>query len=348
MERESLSFRQLMVLLWAGMLGPAAEMLPGPAGKAGAAGLTGLLAAGLALALAGNLLWRVAAPAEGLAAGLRNSLGSWALYLYIIWGEVLLSVRLRLSAQRLAGAGSRDGTVWFFLLVLALFAAWMGRGRLGALGRTAEMMFGALVLTAGAVLVLALFQTRGLNLLGRPWETGRGATALQALSVASCGLFAAFLIQPRNMERQGKSWLRWTAGGCAALALGELIILGSFGPELTARLEVPFLQLAKSVGVEGAFQRAESVAAALWSFSDLLLLAEILWGMRQIGSELGTKLSPCKMAGAAVLPAAVCALAFLDWERGRAVMMLLPLGGAALGIVLPLAALGARGRKGRK
>ena len=75
MKQEKVSFRQLMALLWAGLLGPAAEWLP----------------------------------SGGLSQGLMDSFGPGAgravLTIYIIWMELLLALRLRLSAQRMMAAG---------------------------------------------------------------------------------------------------------------------------------------------------------------------------------------------------------------------------------------------------
>ena len=55
-------------------------------------------------------------------------------------------------------------------------------------------------------------------------------------------------------------------GGCLLLALSQFVILGSLGATLAGRLDSPFFTLAKSVGVEGAFQRVESVITALWTW----------------------------------------------------------------------------------
>lgn len=346
MERETLSFRQLMALLWAGLLGPAAELLPGDSAQAGGVGALGVLAAGVVLAAAGGVLWRLAQPAGSLAAGLRDSLGNClgniCLLIYIVWGEVLLTIRLRLSAQRLLGSGERDGTIWFFLIVLAAMALWMARGHLGALGRTAELMFASLLIGAGAVLILALLQIRGNNLMARWTWSGQGAAGLlrPGLGVLGYGIFAGFLIQPQNMKTPGRSWLKSTAAGCLLLAGAQLVILGCFGPELTQRLDSPFFQLAKSVGVKGAFQRVESVIVAVWTFSDLILLAGILWAVRRIAAELWPKAPPKAVVTMAVLPAAAAALALFG-ERipaQGAAEWLLPGGNLLFGLGIPLLA----------
>ena len=47
---------------------------------------------------------------------------------------------------------------------------------------------------------------------------------------------------------------------------------GNFGPGLTARMDTPFFMMVKGIGIEGTFQRVESVIIALWVFSDLALL----------------------------------------------------------------------------
>lgn len=344
MERDTLSFRQLMALLWAGLLGPAAELLPGTGAQAGAVGALAVLPLGLLMAVSGGIFWCLAQPGGGLAVGLRDSLGCWlgsaCLFLYIMWGELLLTVRLRLSAQRLMGVGERDGTIWFFLIILAVMALWMARGHLGALGRAAELMFAILLAAAGTVLLLALSQTRSVNLMAR-WQWSAAAAGelfWSGLGVLGYGVFAGFLLQPEAMEHPKRKWLKWTTIGCLLLTVAQIIIIGCFGPELTQRLSSPFFQLAKSVGVEGAFQRVESVIVGLWTFSDLILLAGILWAIRRIAAVLWPNASGQGVAAMAVLPAVVAALALFG-ESGSAqetVKIVVPIGNLTFGFAIPL------------
>ena len=62
------------------------------------------------------------------------------------------------------------------------------------------------------------------------------------------------------------------------------MILGSLGPVLAERLDSPFLALAKSVGVEGAFQRVESVVAALWVTADVTMAGLLVFALRAMAS----------------------------------------------------------------
>ena len=90
MKQEKVSFRQLMALLWAGLLGPAAEWLPSMVTeRAGPAGwLVPLLALPVLLA-AGWLAGSLSRGAGGLSQGLMDSFGPGAgravLTIYIIW-----------------------------------------------------------------------------------------------------------------------------------------------------------------------------------------------------------------------------------------------------------------------
>ena len=65
------------------------------------------------------------------------------------------------------------------------------------------------------------------------------------------------------------------------LALFLLAVLGNLGAALTAELEEPFITLSKNVGVEGAFQRVESLVSVLWLLADLTLLALLVWACRR-------------------------------------------------------------------
>ena len=199
-------------------------------------------------------------------------------------------------------------------------------------------------------MVLALFQVESGNLLSNwNWSMGGAVELLMpGVSVLGYGLFAAFLFQPERENKNRKHWAGWIAGACLVLSAAQMIIVGRYGPRLTAQLDSPFFQLAKSVGVEGAFQRVESLVVAIWIFSDLLLLTGILWCMRRIGSVLCPKIPAPPLATISVLPAIVVALAlFGENVSPREIeQSIVPMGSLILALVVPALAILIKGRKG--
>lgn len=341
MERDTLSFSQWMALLLGALLDPAIELLPGSAAQAGIAGAASS-AVGIALFGAAGFIAGYLVSDGGLLRAIGKSFGTWGgkvvLLLYLIWGELLLALRLRLAAQRMLESGERDGAAWFFILILALLAWWMGKGTLGALGRTAQLFFLVLAVVGGTVLALSLSQVEPGNFLtGWSWKN-TGATDLvwPGIQVAGYGSFAMFLYQPSG-EKDGRRWLRVLVWAWLVVTAAQIVIVGRFGPALTQELDAPFLQLAKSMGVKGAFQRVESIVAALWIFSDLLLLALILCSVRRIGAELTAKVSELALTTVEIVIAVVLAVACLGMTISVKELeeQLIPVGNIVLGIVVP-------------
>lgn len=323
MRRDTISRTQLMALIWAGSLAPAAEQLPTlllPAAGQGA--WLAVLAAAPPVLLAGWLLDKVSGGA-GLARGITGRLGpaggGGLLLFYMVWGEVLLALRLRLSAQRLLASGWRDGSLDFFLLGLAGMALWMGLGRLPSFARAGQLFLTALLAAAAVVLGLALPQVRAVRMVPF-WSTPAPlGAALPAAGVLGWGLFGGFLLgNVKDKEgEKGWHWLFWGLGGCALLALAQAVILGNLGAALAARLDSPFFALAKSVGIEGAFQRAESAAAALWTLADLTQAGVLLFALRTIAGELSAKCEKAAVWIGVPLAAALGLMPLPLWGEAR-------------------------------
>lgn len=116
------------------------------------------------------------------------------------------------------------------------------------------------------------------------------------------------------------------------------MVIGNLGPELARRLNSPFFALAKSVGVEGAFQRVESIIAALWTFADLSLLGVLAFALWKAAKQFFPRakqkptvtaiLIPGAVLGIAAFPEGVMADAF-----GRETALL---GNLMMGLALPL------------
>ena len=267
MKRECLSVGQWGALLWVAALAPAAELLPGTALEL--AGRGGWLspAAALIFILPLLLLSR-----RGDMMGLRDSvLGKILLALCCLWMELLVILRLSLCARRMEWAGERDGAVWYFLLTLAALALWMGEGKLSVLGRAGQIFLVLLLGAAALVLGLSLPRLRADRIL--PLWTGDIIPVLRTglPAAGSLGWAVLPMLFLPTQHKRGKGILLWSAGGCVLLTLAQAIIIGNLGVGLSGRSVSAFFDLTKSVGVEGAFQRVESVISALWMLSDLTL-----------------------------------------------------------------------------
>lgn len=334
------------MLLWAALLAPAAELLPMvTVSVAGKGGWICILVAAPVMALAGLAVFRLCRSGEGLGESYLRLFGPvfgrGILLIYIVWGWFLLVLRLRLGAQRLMGAGYRDGSLWFLLPVLAAMALWMSWGKLSAFARAGEVFFAALALTAVVVALLTAGQMRPEHLLPL-WKEDvvpilKGG--IPATGVLCYGIYAAFLSGDTQWKKGDVGrWVRWTILGCGALSLMQMVVIGNFGPGLIEKLDSPFFNLAKSVGVKGAFQRVESVVAAVWTFSDLaimgLLLRALAKGMQGVAPKVKGELA----AAAFLIPGAIAALIFFpggvvaeEMSRGTVLW-----GNLILGLLLPV------------
>jgi len=339
MKNVRITAARLTAAAWAAVLAPAAGMLPGVTARIAGEGawLAPLVALPAALLL-GHVLGRLAR--QGMTQTflrlLGGAVGRLLTIIYIMWALALASARLRLSGQRLLFTAQREVGLWFFLGVLIAVAAWLAWGKADALVHTAAVFSRILTLALGAILGLTVFQMRAENL----WPLWGGdilpvlRAAVPAFGVLCYGVYAAFLWEG-GTDTSG--WKRRTVGGCGMLALLGLSILGNMGAELTAALEDPFITLSKHVGVEGAFQRVESLVSALWLLGDLALIGLLLCACRRMAAVA----APRWKGTWVVLAGAVVVLLGAGLLFGDAVLaqrfeyVVAPLGNLVLGAVVP-------------
>ena len=162
MDRDVISARQLYVLLFAALLSPAVRALPcwtvGTAGRG--AWLTGLGALPVLLLAAWVLRGLVRKGPVGLVErcldALGPVLGRGLLLVYIMWGLFLLALEARLYGERMVAAGGKNASLPVLLLILLALVLWMGRKKLAAFARAAEIFYLILIVALGVVLGLVL------------------------------------------------------------------------------------------------------------------------------------------------------------------------------------------------
>ena len=190
------------------------------------------------------------------------------------------------------------------------------------------------VVSAGGVRISAWRPRRGPRMTGRCWPGVRGRGGEWA------GVAGAPGREGGERGAKKRSRVVWGGGGGVLLrGLAQAVILGNLGAALAARLDNPFFALAKSVGVEGAFQRVEGVVAALWTFADLSMAGVLLFALRAMAAELLPEQRLFWMPWGAVLLGTAGALAGFS-ASGAAELWncrLVPAGNLFLGFLLPAA-----------
>ena len=316
MPDDRISLRQLLALLFAALLAPAIGVLPSQ--TAALAGEAGWLSALAALPVLLGLCWvlfallRPAGEGAGLAqvteTVLGRGLGKGVLLLYLLWGLLLLSANARLFALRFLSTSYRNAPLGLFLLILLGLTLWLVRKPVRVLARTGEVFYLALAIGLGFSLILGVLQVEPRHILPLWTEDLPGvlSAAVPVLGLFGYVVFAAFLggnVTRGEGDRRRALW--WAAAFCLVLTALQLVCLGNFGPGLTARMDTPFFMMVKGIGIEGTFQRVESVIIALWVFSDLALL-NLLAGSCSVLAQSVFSLKERKHA---VLPLLLLALA---------------------------------------
>lgn len=341
MERDALSLRQMMVLLATALLAPATDLLPAlTAQRVGGGGWLATLGALPLLLIA---LWAAGGICRGggLCRTLGGGPGGILVVLYLGWTLLTLALALRMSGARLAELYG-EKPAFFCVAALLAAAVWMGLGKTAAFARAGEIFYLALAVALAGVLFLAAFQVKGSNFR----LSGSEAAALPTCSAATAGIllnvFPAAVLGSKVTVRThgGRRAVGWTVAFCVAVALLLGAVVGSLGPQLTARLSAPFMIMVQGLGVKGAFQRTEALITALWTLSDLTLAGLLLHTWRELLGEL----SQGKWIRWSVLPAAAAALAggwllFPTAEQTRDFCgTVLPAAGLVLGLLFPLLA----------
>ena len=284
MADDRISLRQLLALLFAALLAPAIGVLPAQtAALAGEAGWLSALAALPVLLAALWVLHTLMGPA-GEGAGLAQvtqrvlgrPLGKLVLLLCLGWGLLLLAANARQFSLRFLSTSYSNSPAGLFLAVLLALALWLAWKPVRVLARAGEIFRLALAVGLAFSLALGAFQIEPRHVLPIWAEDVPGllSAALPVLGLLGYGLFAAFLGgNVTRTENDRRRLLVWGTVFCLVLTALQLVCQGNFGPALTARADTPFFLMVKGIGIEGTFQRVESLIIALWVFSDLALLA---------------------------------------------------------------------------
>lgn len=283
MEKNQISTRQMLILLFAGMLSPTIRALPRRSMWYGSTGgwLSALMAIVPVLLVTGVILSCLRRMPKGcglgelLELGLGQAGGRIASGLYAVWTMLATAVFLRVYSERFLSTTYANSSIYLFLVAMLLLTLWTSRGSLGAFARMGEIFFFILVVTLMLVLGMTVGQVKLENVFPLWWEDTPDIlhSALPAMSVLSYGVLIFFLGgQTADLTERRDMVLRWTAGFGLLLTLMQFITVGLFGAPLVARMQVPFFMLTKEIDVFGATERLESIIIALWVITDVILV----------------------------------------------------------------------------
>lgn len=348
MPNRKIYLRQLLALLFAGLISPAAAILPRETATVayGGAWLAPLLAlpAGLAVLWVFTCIFRRLPEGTGFTRALESAFGAATgrviTGLYLIWTILLLVLNVWLTGRRLLSAGYQLASPGLFLTFVLAAALWLGVGRLERLAVSGEIFFLILTFAVGIALLLALPHIKVEYVLS-VWSNNVPETVAAAFPVFNVLLFAlpaAFLGEEvkRKPGDAGRA-VRWFCAFCGLLMMLFIAIQGQFGPALTARMQNPFLKMVAGVGIRGAFQRLEAVLSALWVLGDLALLGFYLFACRRMASYiLGGKDRRWPVAIVAILALAGALRLLAEPQTAEIAAHVVRIGGLILALFLPV------------
>lgn len=285
----SFNLRQLLSLAAVLFLAPALRLVPGStAATAGrAAWFSVLLALPLLVGYARFLSRFLACRAEGESMAelclraLGERLGPAVLTGLALWFLLYGGFMLRAGADRIIITIYPNSTAAVFVLPMGLLGltAALGAGR--TLVRSAKLVLPLVLGALLPVLVFALLSLSKSNLMPLTIFHMPGAllASLATVDVVVLPLYTALFLPRLRQERKSvfRPLCLWTAAVVLLLFWLNTVIIGSFGAELTDKLNQPFFVLVRNLVFFRSLERVEALIVTLWIFSDFVLVSSCLY-----------------------------------------------------------------------
>ena len=292
MTEGKISLGQLMTVFTLAVFALGTEMLPARLAGAGSAAWLCPLAAGAVAVLLAALVGRRPILGQGdLTRTMEKKVGKYParvlLLLFLAWGLFLTSAQAARIGSRLSDS-LRASPALVTAAVLVLLG-WVVAGGLPAFSRACEIFALAVGFGFFLIFLFGVFRLRwDLVLLWRPEELKQVPLgAFTAAGTVAAGSYALFLtgdVVPVDHAR--RRFLLRLSGLFLVLTAAVLLVVGRLGPALMGQIGRPFFQMVSGLGFEGAFQRLEELASALWLFGDLALLGLLFLCLRRLFARL--------------------------------------------------------------
>ena len=280
---------QLLALATVALLSPALRLIPGRSSSyAGQAAWLAPLAALPALLPYVYFLCRLMAcrrDGEGLGELALRCLGEKAgkpmLALFAAWFLLYGGFILRSGADRLITTIYPHSGPALFILVMGLICLIAALGPARSLARVAKLVLPIVLSVLAFTLFFGQVSVDWANLLPVTYHDA-GPLALGALTVMdviSVVLYTACFLCGLVPRAAGsfKAYSIWLGLMCLGLTVMSVAVVGSFGPELTARMAHPFFSLVRNLVFFNSLERVEALVVTLWIFPDFLLGGMLLF-----------------------------------------------------------------------
>ncbi len=207
--------------------------------------------------------------------------GKIALFFMSIWMLIYSGFILRAGVDRLIVTTYPNTSPSSFTIVMGALALIAALGIPRDLVRTARMVRPVVL---GVLLLLFIFASFNIDLDNlRPVTQDDLIPTLMgsavSIDIVSCSAIAMCLILGglKKEKDDFRHLCLWTAEALLFLTLLGIAVVGTFGPELSARLTRPFFVLVKNMVFFRTVERVEALVVMLWIFPDFLLTSLFLW-----------------------------------------------------------------------
>lgn len=286
MKKTKISHKQLMTLVFIGLLSPVIRSIPENAILLGgkAAWVSPLIAAVPILLLYALIrgLMKKRADGDGLSQIIFKAYGPWfgrvITVIFVLWLTFLTGFTLRIAAERLISYIYNDSYWTAFAAVILIASCIAASGQVNSIVRTAQV-FVPIVL--GIFIVVALLLMPDVKVENLLPLTFRNIPDMLLGSIHMIGVLAVFAYyvfldgytQDSPKEKGGIGYL------ISLIAVIFVVIVATVGilsAEIARTMQSPFFIMIRNIKVWDIMDRIEAIVVALWAISDFIFISSML------------------------------------------------------------------------